>query len=98
MKKIGIAFILLVNVFANGYTQEDKTNKWLQSNIAIQQENWLKSASASDQTVEAYSTTPPGEPVWGAPIKEGLYPLLAMLLSYSTYLFYRNRMLKRRQD
>ncbi|MDR0680564.1 MAG: hypothetical protein LBG15_01755 [Dysgonamonadaceae bacterium] len=92
--KIIIVAVLLINVFATGYSQEDKANKKFQSSIATRQENWLQNNFTADETIETQDE-PPGEPDWDLPIAGGLYPMLTMLLAYSAYLFYRNQTLKR---
>jgi hypothetical protein len=68
---------------------EDKA--WLGS-FTERTENWLQKSSLRS-TTEEEDTTPPVEP-WGAPVGDGLYPVLAMMLGYAVYLFRRNKTVK----
>jgi hypothetical protein len=84
--KIALSAVMLLGAVSS--INADKEKAWLQSGIADRTENWTQGSSLRSTTEE--DTTPPGEP-WGAPVGEGWYPVLALMLGYWVYLFCRNK-------
>jgi hypothetical protein len=86
--KIALSAIMLLG--AVSINADEEKAGFQSGNLKELTENWTQRNSLRAETSEEEDTTPPGEP-WGAPVGDGWYPVLALMLGYSVYLFRRNK-------